>query len=83
MAWGVCSTGEVHSKDACLGIKSFCFDQKVTMADTLDILTRIQAKIIEARRLAAETVETKLADILLCIANEIERRAREVDRDGL
>jgi hypothetical protein len=53
------------------------------MADTLDILTRIQAEIIEARCLAAETIDTKLADVLLCIANEIERRAREVDREGL
>jgi hypothetical protein len=54
--------------------------EEVMADDYLDVLIRIQAELIEARRLAAETADARLAKFLLSVADQIEQRAREVDR---
>jgi hypothetical protein len=87
--WPIAETMElrkraVHAKDQLSGGKILLFQRpisEVTMADTLDVIIRIQAEIIEARRLAAQTPHPDLAKVLLSVADEIEQCAREVDRN--
>jgi hypothetical protein len=50
------------------------------MAETLETLTGIQDQILKCRRLAAEMFDPKTAKRLLELADELEQRAREVDR---
>jgi hypothetical protein len=52
------------------------------MGETSNCLIEIQAEVIACRRLAAELSDPKSARRLYELADEIERRAREVDRDG-
>jgi hypothetical protein len=50
------------------------------MAESLEVLIRIQGQIAQCRRLAAETSNPKTAKRLFRLADDIEWRAREVDR---
>ena len=49
--------------------------------DPVEALAGVQAEIIKARRLAAATTDPALRRQLLLLANEIEERARELDRE--
>ena len=49
------------------------------MDNNLVLLTQVQAQIIECRRVAAETPDTKLASFLYRIAEEVEAEACEAD----
>jgi len=49
------------------------------MDDNLELLAKIQERIIECRRLAAETPDSKLALWLYRLADEVEAEAREAD----
>ena len=49
--------------------------------DPVEALAGVQAEIIKARRLAAATTDLALRRQLLLLANEIEERARELDRE--
>ena len=49
------------------------------MDETLELLTKIQERIIECRRMAAETPDSELALWLYRLADEVEAEAREVD----
>jgi hypothetical protein len=49
------------------------------MDDTLELLTKIQERIIECRRMAAETSDSETALFLHRLANEVEAEAREAD----
>jgi hypothetical protein len=48
----------------------------------LDLLTKIQEQIIECRRTACETPDSKLALFLYRLADEVEAEAREADLIG-
>ena len=49
------------------------------MTDNLEILTKIQERIIECRRMASETADAKMALFLYRLADEVEAEAREAD----
>lgn len=49
------------------------------MSDNLELLTMIQARIIECRRLASETKDSAVALFLYRLADEVEAEAREAD----
>jgi hypothetical protein len=51
------------------------------MANTIELLIQIQEQIIIARKFAAETDDAELARRLYEMADTVERRAREVDRE--
>jgi hypothetical protein len=65
----------------CLKMAVACF-RLGSMGETSNCLIEIQAEVIACRRLAAELSDPKSARRLYELADEIERRAREVDRDG-
>jgi hypothetical protein len=50
------------------------------MAETLKTLIGIQDQILKRRRLAAQIFDPETARRLFQLANELEQRAREVDR---
>jgi hypothetical protein len=49
------------------------------MDDNLELLAKIQERIIECRRAASETPDSKLALFLYRLADEVEAEAREAD----
>jgi hypothetical protein len=49
------------------------------MDETLELLTKIQERIIECRRMASETLDPKMALYLYRLADEVEAEAREAD----
>ena len=49
------------------------------MDDNLELLTRIQERVIECRRAAAERTDSKIALFLYRLADEVESEAREAD----
>lgn len=49
------------------------------MGETLEHLTKIQERIIECRRMAAETPHSAVALFLYRFADEVEAEAREAD----
>jgi hypothetical protein len=51
------------------------------MAENIELLIQIQDQIIKCRRLAASIDDPKTARLLYDLADEIEQRAREVDRE--
>jgi hypothetical protein len=51
------------------------------MAENIELLIQIQDQIIKCRRLAALIDDPKTARLLYDLADEIEQRAREVDRE--
>ena len=53
------------------------------MAENIELLIQIQEQIIQCRRLAASIYDPKTARLLYEMADEIEQRAREADRDDL
>jgi hypothetical protein len=50
--------------------------------DNLELLTKIQERIIECRRVASETQDSKVALFLYRLADEVEAEAREADLIG-
>lgn len=52
------------------------------MAETLQTLIAIQNQIIQCRRFAAEVHDPEASRILYKLADDIERQAREVDRQS-
>ena len=52
------------------------------MVENIELLIQIQGQIIQCRRLAAEIGDPETARRLNKLADEIEKRAREVDREG-
>jgi len=51
------------------------------MAENIELLIQIQDQIIKCRSLAASIDDKKTARLLYDLADEIEQRAREVDRE--
>jgi hypothetical protein len=51
------------------------------MAENLELLIAIQDQVIKCRRLAAEILDRETSRRLYELADEVERRAREVDRE--
>ena len=49
------------------------------MTDNLELLTKIQERVIECRRMASKTRDSKMALFLYRLADEVEAEAREVD----
>jgi hypothetical protein len=49
------------------------------MDDNLKLLRKIQERVIECRRVAAETTDSKIALFLYRLADEVEAEAREAD----
>jgi hypothetical protein len=49
------------------------------MADNLELMSKIQERVIECRRVASETPDSKLALFLSRFADEVEAEAREAD----
>jgi hypothetical protein len=49
------------------------------MADNLELMSKIQERVIECRRVASETPDSKLALFLYRFADEVEAEAREAD----
>jgi hypothetical protein len=54
-------------------------DLLLAMNDNLELLTKIQERIIECRRIAAETQDTAVSLFLYRLAYEVEAEAREAD----
>lgn len=52
------------------------------MDDNLELLTKIQERIIECRRMAAETPDSKVSLFLYRLADEVEAETREADMIG-
>jgi hypothetical protein len=52
------------------------------MDDNLELLTKIQERIIECRRAASEAQDSKVALFLYRFADEVEAEAREADLIG-
>jgi hypothetical protein len=52
------------------------------MGDNLELLAKIQERVIECRRLAAETPDPQEALFLYRLADEVEAEAREADLIG-
>ena len=50
------------------------------MVESLETLTGIQDQILKCRRLAVEIFDPETAKRLRKLADELEQRAREVDR---
>jgi hypothetical protein len=50
------------------------------MAENLELFIGIQDQVIKCRRLAAEIGHPEMSRLLHELADEIERRAREVDQ---
>ena len=49
------------------------------MAENIELLIAIQEQVIQGRRLAAQIFDPETSRRLYELADEIERRAREVD----
>jgi hypothetical protein len=49
------------------------------MGENLELLIRIQDQVIQCRKLAAEIADPEISGLLRALADETERRAREVD----
>jgi hypothetical protein len=49
------------------------------MGENIELLIKIQDQIIKARRLATEIGDAGMSRFLCDLADEIERRAREID----
>ena len=49
------------------------------MAENLELIISIQGQVIECRKLAATIAHPEMARRLYELADEVERRAREVD----
>jgi hypothetical protein len=49
------------------------------MDDNLELLIKIQEQVIECRRVAVETRDSKIALFLYRLAAEVEAEAREAD----
>ena len=54
-------------------------DDNWTMDDNLELLKKIQERIIECRREASEVQDSKVALFLYRLADEVEAEAREAD----
>ena len=52
-------------------------------AENLELLIGIQDEVIKCRRLAAEIFDRETSRRLYELADEVERRAREVDRESM
>jgi hypothetical protein len=52
------------------------------MGENIELLIRIQEQVIKCRRLAAEISDPETARRLNELADEIDKRAREVDRES-
>jgi hypothetical protein len=52
------------------------------VGENIELLIGIQDQVIKCRRLAAELSDPQTARFLRELADEVERRAREVDRDA-
>jgi hypothetical protein len=52
------------------------------MGENIELLIAIQDQVIRARRLAAEIFDSETARRLHELADEVERRAKEVDRQA-
>jgi hypothetical protein len=50
------------------------------MDENLELVTDIQGRIIECRRMASETSDSAMALFLYRLADEVEAEAREADR---
>ena len=50
------------------------------MIGDVERLTLVQDQVIKLRRLAAETFDRKVSAILYALADEIEQRTRDADR---
>jgi hypothetical protein len=53
--------------------------RRIDMTANLELLTKIQERIIECRRLASETQDATVALFLYRLADEVEAEAREAD----
>jgi hypothetical protein len=51
------------------------------MGENIQLLIKIQYQIIKARRMAAEIGDPSISRFLHDLADETEKRAREVDND--
>jgi hypothetical protein len=52
------------------------------MAEYIELLVMVQDQVIQARRLAAEISDPETSHRLYELADEIEKRAREVDQQA-
>ncbi len=52
------------------------------MAENSELLAKIQEQILQCRRLADSIYDLKTARLLYDLADEIEQRAREADRES-
>jgi hypothetical protein len=52
------------------------------MAENIELLAQIQGEVIRCRRLASEIGDPETSRRLYDLANQIEQRAREIDRSG-
>jgi hypothetical protein len=52
------------------------------MDENLEVLVRIQERVIQCRKLAAEIFDPETSEMLRVLADEAERRAREIDAMG-
>jgi len=52
------------------------------MTDNLELLTKVQERIIECRRAASEALDSKVALFLYRLADKVEAEAREADLIG-
>jgi hypothetical protein len=52
------------------------------MGENIELLIQIQHQVIQCRRLANEISDPETSRRLHELADEIERRAREVDQEG-
>ena len=55
---------------------------KINEADHIRSLVDIQAKVIEMRRMADSTTDTRRRDAYLRVADAIENRARALDKNS-
>jgi hypothetical protein len=52
------------------------------MTLNVEALARVQAEILKARGLAAETPDSRLRNALLLLADAAEQKARQLDKDN-
>ena len=52
------------------------------MTDLVVLLAEIQAYVLRTRQMAAETKDPRKRDACLRVADEIEKRARELDQSN-
>ena len=53
--------------------------RRIGMTDNLELLTKIQERVIECRRMASETQDARMALFLFRLADEVEAETREAD----